>query len=283
MTDPQQQVPDSLAWRIDGHVHTRLCNHASGEMEEYVQAAQRAGITTLIFLEHLEASIHYDHRTWLTRNHFDSYFEEGKRLKTAFPGGPEILMGVEVGYNPSAVAELNQMLSEYPFAWRGLSYHFYFDGTKHHNMVSRRLENVNQLAALGVDRVLTDYFQGLLEAIDLLDCDILCHLDAVLRHYPHLRFTKTHHKLIERILNRMVEKEMFLEVNTSGFAIRDEQFPTSGILTAALERSIPLLPGSDAHRPQQVGRHFDRLAASGLPLASKEQLKARLDKRSFAQ
>ena len=38
---------------IDYHVHTSLCNHASGTMEQYVQAAVAKGLNTICFLDHL--------------------------------------------------------------------------------------------------------------------------------------------------------------------------------------------------------------------------------------
>ena len=46
----------------DGHIHTRLCNHATGEMEEYVLAALNKNLKTIIFLEHLEEKTVYFER-----------------------------------------------------------------------------------------------------------------------------------------------------------------------------------------------------------------------------
>ncbi len=38
---------------IDYHVHTILCNHATGTMEQVVRAAVAKGMTTICFLDHL--------------------------------------------------------------------------------------------------------------------------------------------------------------------------------------------------------------------------------------
>ena len=38
---------------IDYHVHTMLCNHATGTMEAYVRAAVAKGLQTICFLDHL--------------------------------------------------------------------------------------------------------------------------------------------------------------------------------------------------------------------------------------
>jgi len=245
----------------DSHIHTRLCGHAAGEMEEYVQAALRKGLQAIVFLEHLEERTVYFERTWLTDADFSYYFTEGRRLQEKYLGRLRIKLGVEIGFNPLAIELLREKITQYPWEHVGLSYHYFFTGTRHLNMVSRRRENIESLAALGTDTVLTGYFSGLIQGISCLNCNSVCHLDAVLRHYPGLRFKAHHMAQIDRILELMREKNMSLEVNTSGFAIRDEPYPGRNILKKAMNCGIPLLAGSDAHRPDQVGRYFDRLPA----------------------
>ena len=243
----------------DHHIHTRFCNHASGEMEEYVQAAISLGLHSMTFLEHLECGIENNHRTWLTEELFEEYFQEGERLKNCYRDKIDIRLGAEVGYNPTAVAHLQGMLNQFPFEHIGLSYHFYFDGRQHLNMVSRRSENIMALQAIGTDKILTTYFNGLIQACDTLQCDKICHLDAVLRHVPCLSFSQHHDQLIEQLLQIMREKQIALEVNTSGVAIRNLSYPSPHIIERSRTLSIPLIAGSDAHCPEQVGRYFNRL------------------------
>ena len=248
-----------LDLQTDHHIHTYLCNHASGEMEEYVLAGIEKNLKAVVFLEHLEAGINYFERTWLTRKDFAYYFEEGERLKRVYGDRIAIGLGVEVGFNPQAVPELHQRVSEFPWDYRGLSYHFYPSGDSHLNMVSRRRENIKALAAVGPDRVVTAYLDGLLQALREFDCDTLCHLDAVMRPPPGMDITVTHWKKIEEVLALVREKNMNLEVNTSGYGLRAEPYPSRAILDKALAMNISLVAGSDAHRPEQVGRYFDRL------------------------
>lgn len=243
----------------DNHVHTRLCNHASGEMEEYVLSAIDRGLETITFLEHLEVGIDYFERTWLTDEDFSFYFNEGKRLRDIYSDKIRVLLGVEVGYNPCAVEKLKARISKFNWDIKGLSYHFFFDGTKHLNMVSRRKGNIDALAAIGPDEVVRCYLEGLTRAVQELDCDILCHIDAVMRHYQGLEFTSAHWGQIEKLLRLIHAKGMQLEINTSGFALRDIPYPDLKIVNRAIELGIPLAAGSDAHQPDQVGRHFDRL------------------------
>ncbi len=244
----------------DHHIHTRLCNHATGEMEEYVQAAIRKGLQSMTFLEHLECGIRYDHRTWLTSEDFNVFFKEGKRLQKKYRCRITVRLGAELGYNPDAVPELRSMLTRFPFEHIGLSYHFYFNGQQHLNMVSSRPDNIRGLTAAGAEQVVDAYFNGLIQACTLFPCDKICHLDAVLRHIPNLIFTAQQRRLIEQLLLLMQKKKIALEINSSGYAMRSQPWPAAEIIDQATALKIPLIAGSDAHRPEQVGRCFERLA-----------------------
>jgi histidinol-phosphatase (PHP family) len=259
ITDPGP-VPSLIDLNVDGHIHTSLCQHASGSMEEYVRAAIAKGLRTIVFLEHLEAEISYGERTWLTEADFAVYFREGERLREKYADRLTIKLGVEVGYNPLAVDALRHSLGRNSWDLIGLSYHFFFHGGRHLNMVSRKRHNIEALVAVGPDKVVEQYFTGLTEALESLDeVAVLCHLDAVMRHYPGLRFNDAHWAQIDRLLDIVLRKNMSLEVNTSGYPLRNEPYPSRRILRKAVQLGIPLAAGSDAHHPEQVGRFFDLL------------------------
>ena len=246
---------------IDGHVHTRRCGHAVGEMVEYVEQAVARGLRVITFLEHLETGINYQPKSWLEQEDFDDYFAEGLRLRERFRGVIEVRLGVETGYNPADPAAVRARLARYPWDRVGLSCHFHAHGGSHLNLLSRSQESLDTFAAIGVDRVLSRYFEALIAAVREIDCDVLCHLDAALRHYPGLQFNQSHRQQIVDLLDAVQERGVALEINTSGFDYRGTPFPAAWIITRALERGIPLSAGSDAHRPADVGRHFDRLPA----------------------
>ncbi len=248
----------------DRHVHTYLCRHAEGTMEEYVLAAMEAGLEGIVFLEHLERGVRSLEPTWLDDRDFAAYWQEGERLKEVYGEWLNIGLGVEVGYNPERVGELRDFLGRYPWDRVGISYHFLEVAGRHHNLVSRKRENLEALGSLGVKRVLDRYFHGLLAAVEALPGTTLCHLDAALRHHPEVAFDDDHQQLIDTLLATLVARGMTLEVNTSGFPLRGASFPDLAILRRAADLGLRLEAGSDAHRPVDVGRFFDRLAA--LPL-----------------
>ena len=244
---------------VDGHIHTRLCHHACGEMEEYVQAAISRGLRKIIFLEHLEVGIDYFESTWLTDEDFTYYHTEGQRLQTKYRDVITVGLGVEVGYNPRHLEEISRRLALHPWDRIGISYHFLETDSGFLNMVSSKQVNIDRLRQFGLDEVLHRYYSTLLEAVEELDGDVLCHIDAALRHHPELTLKPEHYELLDHVLDAVARRNMALEVNTSGYKTRNGPYPSETIIKKALERNIPLVAGSDAHRPEDVARYFDRL------------------------
>lgn len=258
----RSNLPGKLSLHCDGHIHTKYCHHAKGEMEEYVLSGIAAGLKEIVFLEHMEAGVHYFESTWLTESDFDIYFLEGQRLQEKFKKSIRVSLGVEVGYNPTHKEELLDRLAGRNCDTVGVSYHFMPIAEKkdHLNLVSRKEQNILAIEAIGCERVLNDYFSTLTEAVDFLPGTVLCHLDAALRFQPGVTINETHQKPIRKLLEAVKRNKMALEVNTSGFSIRGIPFPAPFIIQEALALEIPLLAGSDAHKPEDVGRNFDLLA-----------------------
>ena len=230
-------------------------------MAAYVRSAIRRGLHTIIFLEHLEAGIRNKRRTWLSQHDFERYFDTGERLQAQYGGRIKIVLGVEIGWNPDAADELQQLVHSFPWQWRGLSYHFYRDGDRHLNMVSRKREELDRLAEIGSLHILSHYFQQLIQAHRMLNCQVICHLDAVLRHLRNVSITSEHLQLIDKLFTAMASKGTRLEINTSGLSMRGAPFPGPELIRRALTHNITVLPGSDAHHPEQVGRSFHLLPA----------------------
>lgn len=249
---------------LDSHIHTCLCGHASGEMEEYVLTAIQKGLNKIIFLEHMEEGIHHiQGKTWLSEDDFDVYFSEGQRLQSAYEGEIEIGLGVECGYNPDCCELLKTRLARRCWDQVGISCHFLkFAGIAHHlNMFSSKKENILLARQIGAEKILTRYFTALTEAVLCLPGTMLCHLDGALRFLPETGLTESHYCLIDNLLQAANEKKLAVEINSSGLPIRQEQFPNRRILTMAQSYNIPFIFGSDAHKPSDVGRYFNVLSS----------------------
>ncbi len=246
----------------DGHIHTSLCHHATGSMEDYVLAAIKAGMKEICFLEHMEEGIDSHRTTWLTEDDFAVYFIEGERLKEKYGKKIKIEIGVEVGYNPDHVDLLQKRLSQRSWDRIGLSYHFHRPvGEDYHlNLVSKSDIRLQQLPLEQAKRIEEAYYANLTDAVEKIPAAVICHLDGVLRYYPGRDQVEPPWHLIEALLDTMQNNNVGLEVNTSGLAIRGEVFPCRKILTMAIQRKLTLVAGSDSHRPEDIGHGFEKLA-----------------------
>lgn len=243
----------------DNHVHTNLCGHAKGEMEAYVQAAISKRLKRIAFLEHMEEGISAPESSWLSESDFDYYFDEGKRLQGKYQDIIEIGMGVECGYNPKYKETLKRRLAKRTWDQIGISCHFLkIEGDVHHiNLLSKKPENVKRATDVDTNILFSRYLDTLLEAITELDGSVLCHLDAAFRWVPGHTLLEHHYQKIDLLLAKAAAKNMALEINTSGINIRNEPFPNSRILNLAIQHKMTFQLGSDAHKPGDVGNHFN--------------------------
>jgi histidinol-phosphatase (PHP family) len=231
-------------------------------MEEYVLAAIKAGMREICFLEHMEEGIDSHRTTWLTENDFTFYFNEGEKLKKKYAQRLNIGIGVEVGYNPEHIGSLQKRLSQRNWDRIGLSYHFHRPPEKnyHLNLVSKSDKRLQQLTLKHAQRIEETYYTSLTDAVEKIPATVVCHLDGVLRYYKGRDQLEPPWHLIEALLDAMQKRKIALEVNTSGLAIRGEVFPCRKILAMAVQRKLPLLAGSDSHRPEDIGHGFELLA-----------------------
>ncbi len=244
---------------IDGHVHTPLCGHAMGSMARSVEEAIARGLAGIVFLEHLECGVDYFETTWLSAAAFEEFFREGHRLQDKYGDRIAIGLGVEVGFNPAAATAIEAFLRRHRWDRIGLSCHFMPIGGRHCNLVSRKPRNWAAADEIGLERVIEWYYRTLIEGMERIPADVVCHLDAVMRFHPRIG-TVDQQGYIDEALAAIVRRGLALEANTSGILLRGEPFPGRAVLRRALDMGIPVWPGSDAHRPEDVGRFFAELA-----------------------
>ena len=85
------------------HTHTKRCNHAVGEDEEYVLSAIENGYKVLGFADHTPWKYNSDYtpRIRMKLEEFEDYYKSIKALKEKYKDQIEILIGVEAEYFPA--------------------------------------------------------------------------------------------------------------------------------------------------------------------------------------
>ena len=235
---------------IDYHIHTLLCNHATGSMPEYVQQAINIGLKEICFLDHLTINPSGKLLS-MTPGEVSVYYNAIQILKRKYKGIIKIKSGLEIDFHHDSVNLVEDIIGTYSFDMAGSSLHFVDDI----NIVSS--SSPWKKGKWNTDDLFSLYFERLSEMMEYNYFDVLCHFD-IIKKFGRKPSKKLDNE-IDRILSLMKKKGIVLEINTSGLnhPVR-EIYPNQEILKECYIKGIPITIGSDAHRPEQVGQHFDK-------------------------
>ena len=236
---------------IDYHVHTRLCNHASGDMDAYIRKAIEIGIREICFLDHLTFPVK-DRAQSMNPGEVPLYFQAVQFFKHRYQGKIDVKAGLEIDFHPEYTDVIRKIVQTFSFDVIGASLH----SPSGQDVVSRS-------SAWGHGQLDTDEIYGTyLEQMDkMLDCDyfdVLCHFD-LFKKFGRVPSRSVDGQL-SALLSKIKEKDLTVEVNSSGYDhVAAEAYPSPDIIRDCYELGIPLTLGSDAHSPEGIGRHFNRV------------------------
>ena len=256
---------------IDYHLHTKLCNHASGEVSEYVEKAIHSGLTEIAFTDHIPLPKNFD------STHRMKFFElevYQRWIEDARDKYPEIKIrfGIEADYYAGFEEFLFRILNEFEFDLVIMSIHFLRHWPKN-NWVF----NYNIPGMLTND-IYDDYLNEMIKGIQTGLYDIIGHADIIKGYGDSL--IKLVPNKVKEMLNAAKRHGMVLEYNTSGYRKKMlECYPGFDWLPIIQEVGLPITVGSDAHSPEQVALNFlyvyDKLQRCGIKKI------ARFDKRKI--
>ena len=230
---------------VDLHNHTPLCNHAEGELSEYVEAAIKKGIRYFGFSDH--APMDFDSSYRMSFDEMAQYERMVNVAKIKYKDKIELLLGYEVDYLKNHIddrvlnADVDYLIG---------SVHFIEEWGFDNPEFIGRYENQD------IDLIWQQYFDAIEEMANSKKFDIVGHLDLIkiFKFMP-----KRDIRLIASNALKAIKKaDMVLEINMSGLRKPiKETYPSKELLEAAFALDIPITFGSDAHKPEQVGL-FDK-------------------------
>lgn len=235
---------------IDYHVHTSLCNHAVGTMEQYVQSALAQGLTTICFLDHLTFQ-EAGRRNAMFLREVPMYVDVARRLARQYRNQIVVRVGLEVDFSPRHVDQCLDVLNTLSLDVVGASVHF-LDG---YDVVSRH--SAWARGEINPDQIYPEYIRALERMLDFDYFDVVCHLDLPKKYNQQPPPAAIDGFL--NVLEKIRRKDLAVELNTSGYRCAvAEAFPSALLLQRCAQLGIPVVTGSDAHAPELVGRDFDR-------------------------
>lgn len=265
---------------MDGHTHTELCPHGSGEpVEKMIQRAIQLGMKKYCITEHAplppdfvdiyrgsddgisEASIKMDD--------LPAYFKLTQELQTKYRNQIEISIGFEVDYLKGFEDFTKQFLDEYGSKTQEniLSVHFMQGFDDNFYCVDDGVENF----ALGFKDWIKDpqvvfkhYYTTVLDSVT---ADLgrytpkrIGHMSLVRKYQDYFNLTEaldaSNRKLVLKILTKLKDQQRELDLNLAGLykPFCNDFYPGKEILELAKSLDIPLVYGSDAHDIDSVGR-----------------------------
>jgi histidinol-phosphatase (PHP family) len=233
----------------DYHIHTSLCKHAEGEIADYIESAIEKGITEICFTDHIPMPDGFDAEHRMAPGEFEGYVEKIELIRGKYRNIP-ILIGIEADYVEGYEDYLEKFLSGYPFDIVIMSVHF----------IKKWVDKQWVFSYEYTDQTLVhqykDYFDAVVKGIQTGLFDVVGHLDLIKR--PDRPVLHSNKRDVERALEAAAQAGMSLELNTSGLRKHvNELYPSLDIVEMAVEKGIPLVFSSDAHKPGQVGDFFD--------------------------
>jgi len=232
---------------MDYHIHSKASPDATGNMEEYAKKAKERNINEIGFSDHvlLHCVSGYPCMPIQDMQIYVQNFLDFKE-KSEIP----IKLGVELDFFPADVDKVRQFIQKYPFDYVIGAVHFIGNW----GIDWRR--QIHEYYKRDTMQVYEEYF-GLVK--QLCKCqlfDILAHPDLikVFGFKPKSDFS---HILMETA-ETMAKSNICTEINTAGLRRPcSEIYPSAQFLKILHGYNVPVVFGSDAHEPSDVGRDFE--------------------------
>jgi len=247
----------------DGHVHT-LYSDGSASAEQMVRAAVARGLVSLAVTDHMP--LPEPRRYAMDIERIGAYRRELSGLRDAYRGRITVHRGLELDYLPEEDRWCREMAA---MGWDrlvGSVHRLRTDGGTW--LINGHRGEFARAVAEGFGgsarRLVEAYFATLRRLIRSGLCDVVGHFDVVKKHLAgRADFDEAqpwYRDAVERTLEAVAAAGPAVEINTGGlFQPAAAPYPSPWIVEACRRRRIPLVLGSDAHRPDRVGAGFVRV------------------------
>lgn len=249
---------------IDSHVHVDF-EKIESELETYTKKAEEKNIeeftvTNHIILPNIPSPDYVirKNRVFLKDLSFlkcSLVTADIKRYVTAIkrkePSG--IYLGAEIDYNEKHEAEIKSFIEMHPFDILLGSIHF-LDGY----CISRKKEMKSLEQKSPTLEIYKRYFTKQRSLIKSKLFDVVAHIDLVRKHSEPVNFHDYEQEAV-RVIYDLLENDVGIEVNTSGYAFMGDSYPSLEFLLKCKEKGMDKITvGSDAHAVEKLGENLEK-------------------------
>ncbi len=233
----------------DYHMHTYLCGHASGKPKQYVEHAIKLGLKEIGFSDHAPMVSHRDATVTMSDEELPLYYYMIEEVREHYKDQIRIKIGIEADFIPTFEEKTKKIIQSYPYDYVIGSVHYIGDWGFDNSNEQDKLKKLN------INDIYRNYHKLLRKSAESGMYDIMAHTDLVKKfgHFPTEDITA------EIITTAKVFKQnnVAIELNTSGLRKPvKEMYPSLSTLSIYFQEGVPLIFGSDAHAPNEVGMNF---------------------------
>lgn len=244
---------------IDYHLHNHFSPDSHNKTEELIQKEQELGISHICITNHAEWFEEGENGRFQKKEAFDRFTKikeeiEALRLKFA---NINIGFGVEIQYMEKPMDDQAEFVDKMDFDFILGSVHL-IDGI----LIAGGGSEAEVFDKMTENEAYGKYFEDVLKLVEWGFIDAVAHFD-ICKKFGHKFYgpfqPQKHKPIILKILQAMKNRGMAMELNTGSMHKNcHELFPHPDILKWCLDTGIENYTlGSDAHEPDQVGRHLE--------------------------
>jgi histidinol-phosphatase (PHP family) len=257
----------------DWHTHNELCRHAVGTIEDYIKKAIELNLDLIGISDHFpyeylrNSTVLIDEVPYqeyaMRLSEVESYFSTVKKLKRMYIDKIQIRTAFEIDYFRSQeellkthfqkrVKDLDYILGSV-HVLHGKSRLFAFDDRRFLKMYKEYDS---------IDIIYLEYYYKLQNMINSqnFEFDVLSHFDLPKKYNKRAINKELVMNEVIKTLEFIKKKDLVIEINTGGLRKEvKEQYPSIEIIEKIYELDIPIILGSDAHHPNDLGYKFKEM------------------------
>lgn len=233
------------------HTHTRWCNHGTGEIEDYIEAAIAAGLKEIAITEHVPHKDNIDSRR-MQWEEFETFNAELDNAIEKYKKQIRVIKGFECEYYPEALEQYKRFRDEYHYEILVLGQH-------------RSTDRKNDNFAPKGKEALYRYADDVCEALETGMFTFVAHPDLALEGYNNGKWDEHAERAMRQIFATCERLNVPVEINANGYRGK-RRYPDRDALQLSKEYRLTYLINSDAHDPACV---YDE-AVKGVEAMAKE-------------
>lgn len=243
--------------RVDYHTHHWRCQHAEGDLSDYVEAAIAAGLDEIGLSDHSPIYHLGDDpkplkHTIMSQLELPNYVRAMEEVRDRYADRITVRLSIESDYILGWDRHYRELWQRYPLDYVIGSVHWLGTWT---------LWSAAPPDGKSVADMYELYLHTLQAAARSGAYEVLGHIDLFTQLWPDHGLEAS--TLWDETLRVIAEAGLTVELNTSGYRdpARRAPYPVPTLVERLHHYAIPVTLGSDAHKPEEVGSHFDEAVA----------------------